>query len=104
MLRHALERQFHGLNTDGLTVAVAAVQPKHHAVVGLNLYCCIGLKIALKHRVHITRRHAHAVRIMAAQIRQHQIGSDLLRFFGGAAAFFKQRGYFAGQRVAGNRV
>ena len=40
--------------------------------------------------LHVARRHAHAVRVVPAQVGQHQIGRHLARPIGGGAGVHKQ--------------
>ena len=83
--RHA---ECHGLFSDDLAVAALAVQREHGADVQQHAHSGVGAKAAFKQRVHIARQHAHAVRVVAAQIGQHQVGRDACGFFGGTAGCY----------------
>jgi hypothetical protein len=81
----AFHAQLHGLFAHHLAVAALAVQREQRADVQFDPGGRIGLQPALQHRVHIARHHAHAVRIVAAQVGQHQVGGNGLGLVGAAA-------------------
>lgn len=73
------------LQADHLPVATLAVQRQHGAEVGHDAGRRVGHQPALQHRVHIARHHAHAMRVVAAQVGQHQVGGHGLGLRGAAA-------------------
>ena len=80
-LASPLDRHLHRLHAHDLSVATLSVERQQAAGVELHFDARIRLEPALQHGVHITRDHAHAVRVMAAEIGQHQVGRHLPGFF-----------------------
>ena len=89
MLLRTGDAHLHGLFTHDLAVAMLAVQRQHAADVHVDLDLGIGREPALGHGIHVTRQHTHAVGVVATQVGQHQVGSDLLGLGGGAAICYK---------------
>ena len=81
----AVYAQRHRLFADDLAVTALAVQCQQRTGVEDHPHAAVGFKAAFEHRVHITRQHAHAVRVVTAQVGQHQVGRDACGFFGGTA-------------------
>ena len=79
MGQRPVNRQAHGLLADHLTIAALSVQGQHAADVHGDAGRCIGFEAALEHRINIARQHAHAVRIVAAQVGHHEVGGNRLR-------------------------
>ncbi len=86
------EHQFHRLLADGLAVALLTIQAEQHAAVEPDRDLCVGLEVLLEHGVDIARRHADAVRIVAAEVGQHQVGGDQSGFCVRAAGRADQLG------------
>ena len=104
MRGHALKRQVHGLHAHHLAKARLAVQTQQHAVVDPHGHIGTGVEPAFQYRVHIARGHAHTMRVMSAQVGQHQIGRHLARPIGGCASVDKQTGDGVFQFGGGNQV
>ena len=67
-------RHLHGLLAHHLTIAALPVQRQHAADVCRHAGRGIGLEATFEHGIHIARQHAHAVRVVAAQVGHHQVG------------------------------
>jgi hypothetical protein len=87
-----LDAERHRLGADHLAVALAAVERQQRAAVGTNLYVGIGQQAAFEHGVDVARRHADAVRVVAAQVGLDQVRGDLRRFELGRAGGADDRG------------
>ena len=72
--------QRHGLLANHLAIAALAVQAEQGARVQHGLHAGVGHQTAFKHRIDIARQHAHAVRVVAAQVGHHQVGGDFFGF------------------------
>ena len=92
VLCHTLKGEVHGLLAHGLAKALLAIQPQQHAAVHAHLNAAVGLEVFLQNRVDVARCHAHAVRVVAAQIGHHQVAGDLVGLGGIAACGLKQLG------------
>ena len=85
VLLRPLDAERHRLGADDLAVALVAVEREQRAAVGTDLHVRVGLEAAFQHRVDVARRHADAVRIVAAQVGLDQVGGDLRRLALGGA-------------------
>ena len=79
VLLRPLDAERHRLGADHLAVALAAVERQQRAAVGADLDVGIGHEAAFEHRVDVARRHADAVRVVAAQVGLDQVRGDLRR-------------------------
>ena len=77
-----LNGNIHRLMRDALTNATLGIENHQTAGIGNDLHLLIEHQFARSNRLHITRHHAHAVRIVTAEIRQHEMvsGEPRLRF------------------------
>jgi hypothetical protein len=85
--------QGHGLLTDHLPVAALAVQRQQAAAVEVHLGGGVGLEPAFEHGVHVARHHADPVRVVPAQVGQHQVGGNPFGFFLAAARCYQDSSY-----------
>ena len=96
-----LDAERHRLGADHLAVALAAVERQQRAAVGTNLYVGVEREAALEHGIDVARRHADAVRIVAAQVGLDQVLGDLARLALGRAGGADDGGDGGRQRVGG---
>jgi hypothetical protein len=84
-LLRALDAQRHRLLADDLAVAALAVHGQQAAAIELHFDAGVRLQPAFEHRVDVARHHADAMRVVPAQVGQHQVVGDGLRFLALAA-------------------
>ena len=104
MCGHAFKCQVHGLHSHHLAKTRLAIQAQQHAVVDPHGHIGAGVETAFQNGIHIARGHAHAVRVVPAQVGQHQIGCHLARPIGRCASVDKQTGDGVFQFGGGNQV
>jgi hypothetical protein len=77
--------QQHGLLADHLAVAALAVEAEQRAGVQHGFDLRVRREAAFEHRIHIARQHAHAVRVVAAEVGHDEVGGDFFGFLRRAA-------------------
>ena len=98
VLLGALDPHLHGLHAGDLAVAALAVQVEQWTGVEQHLHARVGAQAAFEHRIHIAWHHAHAVRVVPAQVGHDQVVGHLRGFSRGAARLFNDMGDFGAQR------
>ena len=91
LLLRAGNAQAHGLFTHNLPVTALAIKREQAADVEVDFDARVGFQAAFQHRVDVTRQHAHAMGVMATQIRHDEVVGNRLRFFFRAASRCKNR-------------
>ena len=99
-----LQGQLHRLHADHLAVTPIPVQRQHRADVHGNRGRGVRHQAALTYRIHVPGHHAHTVRIVAAQIGQHQVRCDLVCLLWRAARADKDAGHHVAQGSGGDRL
>ena len=85
VLLGSLNAHLHGLHTGDLAVAALAVQVQQRSGVEQHFHARVWGQSPFEHRVHIARRHAHAVRVVATQVGHDQVVGHLRGLGRGAA-------------------
>ena len=68
MRLRALDAERHRLGADHLAVAALAVEREQRPLVGAHGDVAVDGQAAFQNRIDVARHHAHAVRIVAAQV------------------------------------
>src|SRR5207248_1338663 len=76
VLASTFDPERHRSHPDRLSVAATTVEPEEDAGVQLHLGVLVRLQLAIEKGVHIARNHAHAMRIVPAQVRFDEVTSD----------------------------
>ena len=99
VLLRARHGHVHGLLADHLTVTALAVQRQQRACVQQGLDAGIRCEAAFEHGIDIARQHAHAVRVMPAEVGHDEVGRHFVSLFALAAGTAQNVGALRAQRI-----
>ncbi len=99
LLARPLDAEGHRLGADHLAVAALPVEGQQGAGITAHRHVRIGGQAAFENGVDVTRDHADAVRVVAAQVRLDEVGRDPRSFVRHRAGGGDDGTHRRGQRI-----